>query len=116
MIVTVEKVDLVIRGKDKQMANKIILGLILLVIASGAWCYVYLGQIEQQNIEEAEQLTERTKKVSSILSAKVTTWRGVVEELAKSPALIASLNSSEQALENWVVEQKWRCCELFGQV
>ena len=106
MIVTVEKVGLVIRGKGKQMANKIILGLILLVIASGAGCYVYLGQIEQQNIEEAEQLTERTKKASGILSAKVKTWRGVVEELAKSPVLIASLSSSEQALENRVVEKK----------
>jgi len=88
------------------MVNKIILVLILLVIASGAGGYVYLDQVEQKNIEEAEQLTERTKKASIILSAKVRTWRQAVEVLAKAPALLASLNNSGQTLTNWVTEQK----------
>ena len=50
------------------MIYKTVLVLMLLVTIAGGGYYVYLNQIEQQNIEKVDQLIERTQKVSSILS------------------------------------------------
>ncbi|HIG79443.1 MAG TPA: phosphomannomutase/phosphoglucomutase, partial [Cycloclasticus sp.] len=84
------------------MVQKIILVLMVLVIAAGGAGYVYLGQIEQQNIEEAEQLKARVQKAASVLSLKVKKWRQSVGSLAQDPVLIESLKTSEQALLEWV--------------
>ncbi|ATI02519.1 phosphomannomutase/phosphoglucomutase [Cycloclasticus sp. PY97N] len=87
------------------MINKTILVLMLLVIALGGAGYVYLGQIDQQNIEQAEQLTKRTEKASDTLSAKVRAWRQALEDVAKAPALIEGLDGGETAATNWVAAQ-----------
>lgn len=95
-----------IQEKGKRMVKKITLVLMLLVIAAGGGCYVYLKQIEQQNIEQAERLTTDVKKASDALSAKILSWRQTVESLAHDPTLLASINDNEQALANWVIEHK----------
>lgn len=100
------RVDLGIQEKGKRMVKKITLVLMLLVIAAGGGCYVYLKQIEQQNIEQAERLTTDVKKASDALSAKILSWRQTVESLAHDPTLLASINDNEQALANWVIEHK----------
>lgn len=102
MVATEAKADLVILEKDNSMVQKIILVLMVLVIAAGGAGYVYLGQIEQQNIEEAEQLKARVQKAASVLSLKVKKWRQSVGSLAQDPVLIESLRTSEQALLEWV--------------
>ncbi|HIF18015.1 MAG TPA: phosphomannomutase/phosphoglucomutase [Cycloclasticus sp.] len=84
------------------MIKKIIPMLMLLVLALGGAGYVYLGQIEQQNIDEAEQLTARVQKVASALSLKVKKWRSSVTALAQDPALIDSLKENTQAVTAWV--------------
>ncbi|MBV1912890.1 MAG: phosphomannomutase/phosphoglucomutase, partial [Cycloclasticus sp.] len=88
------------------MVKKITLVLMLLVISAGGGCYVYLKQIDQQNIEHAERLMTDVKKASDALSAKVLSWRRAVESLAHDPALLASINDNEQALANWVIEHQ----------
>ncbi|MEO1889638.1 MAG: phosphomannomutase/phosphoglucomutase [Cycloclasticus sp.] len=84
------------------MIKKIIPMLMLLVLALGGAGYVYLGQIEQQNIDEAEQLTARVQKVASDLSLKVKKWRSSITALAQDPALIDSLKENTQAVTAWV--------------
>lgn len=100
------RVDLGIQEKGKRMVKKITLVLMLLVIATGGGYYVYLKQIDQQNIEHAERLKTDVKKASDALSAKVLSWRRAVESLAHDPALLASINDNEQALANWVIEHQ----------
>lgn len=88
------------------MVNKIMLVLMLLVIAAGVGCYVYLKQIEWQNTEQTEHLTASVEKASDALSAKVLSWRQAIESLAQDPALLASINNNEQGLTDWVVQHR----------
>jgi len=88
------------------MVKKITLLLTLLVTVTGVGCYVYLKQIEQQNIEQTERLTVSVEKASDALSAKVLSWRQAIESLAQDPALLASINNNEQRLADWVVQHR----------
>lgn len=102
MIVIVVKVDLVIQGKDNQVAKKIILILMVLVIAAGGVGYVYLDQLEQQSADEAQQLDARVKKASATLSVKVKQWRKSIDELAHDSSLMDSLGENEEAVSKWL--------------
>lgn len=88
------------------MVKKITLLFTLLVIAVGVGCYVYLKQIEWQNIEQTERLTTSVEKAADALSAKVISWRQGVESLAQDPVLLARINDDGQSLTDWVVQQR----------
>ena len=88
------------------MVKKITLLLTLLVTAASVGCYVYLKQIEQQNIEQTERLTASVKKASDALSAQVLSWKQVVESLAQDSFLLANINSNEQGLADWVTQHE----------
>ncbi len=79
--------------------------MLLTTVGAGAG-YFYLGQAEQQDIDEKEQLTARVKIVSSALTEKVKTWRQAIERLVKDPALINSLSQGDKALGKWVEEHQ----------
>ncbi|ORU92456.1 MAG: phosphoglucomutase [Cycloclasticus sp. symbiont of Bathymodiolus heckerae] len=87
------------------MIKKIIAILLLLVIVAGGAGYAYIGQIEQQNVEQAEQLKVRGQKVSAVLSSKVKKWRQAVGVLAADAVLISALKESEEAVNDWVAGQ-----------
>lgn len=88
------------------MLKKVILALMLLTIVSASAGYIYLGQVEQRNIDETKQLTARVKIVSSALTEKVKTWRQTLERLARDPALITSLSDDEDVLKKWVAQHQ----------
>ena len=96
------------------MIYKTVLVLMLLVTIAGGGYYVYLNQIEQQNIEKVDQLIERTQKVSSILSSKVGVWRQSIEGTAKKPELLASLGKGESVAINWVNEYVQKIDDLVS--
>ena len=104
---------LVTQEKGKQMVKKITLVLMLLVIAVGCGCYVYLKQIEQQNIEQTEHLTASVKKAGDALSSKVLSWRQAVENLAQDPTLLVNINNDAQALVNWVAQHRTSLDEMI---
>ncbi|MGB1540991.1 MAG: phosphomannomutase/phosphoglucomutase [Cycloclasticus sp.] len=106
MKVIVVKGDLATQDKGKGMIKKVILALMLLTTVGAGAGYFYLGQVEQQDIDEKEQLTARVKIVSSALTEKVKTWQQAIERLVKDPALINSLSQGDKALGKWVEEHQ----------
>ena len=106
MKVIVVKGDLATQDKDKEMIKKVILVLMLLTTVGAGAGYIYLGQVEQRNIDEAKQLTARVKIVSSALTEKVKTWQQAIEKLVQDPALITSLSQGDEALRKWVEQHQ----------
>lgn len=106
MKVIVVKGALATQDKDKEMIKKVILVLMLLTTVGAGAGYIYLGQVEQRNIDEAKQLTARVKIVSSALTEKVKTWQQAIEKLVQDPALITSLSQGDEALRKWVEQHQ----------
>ncbi len=106
MTVIVVKAGLAILGQGKRMVKKVVLFLMLLIIATAGAGYVYISQVGQQNVEEAEQLKARVQQASGVLSVTVKKWRKKLELLANDPTLIASLNDGRPALTDWIAENR----------
>lgn len=87
------------------MVKKIVFILLLLIFAVAGAGYVYIGQINQQNIAEVEQLKARVQQASGALSATAKKWRQGLDVLASDPALISRLKD-EQSLTGWLAEHK----------
>ena len=85
--------------------RKVLSIIVLIIISTAVAAYVYIGQLEQQSIQQEEQLTGRIKTASLVLSAKAQAWSKELSSIANDEVLISTLLSSDLQSNN-SIEQR----------
>lgn len=91
-----------IRVLSDRVMKKALSIIVLIVISAAVAAYVYIGQLEQQSLQQEEQLTAKIKAASLELSAKVYAWSQELTSLASDEVLISALRSNSQQSDNRV--------------